>query len=357
MEKNYDEYSPEDTPASRGDKLKTRAIQITSAAVLALSLACVGAKDFIVDGYYNWRGSQISTRDIPWIGVYLPNFGDLTTIRNFEKDVDAPMDIISWYEKWNKPISEQKLSETCNSGHIPQITWESWSGAGVNDETYKLDEIASGKHDEFIQSELTKITQICKGEVFIRFDHEMNSIPGKRYWYPWQGDPKAYTAAWRHIVDMGRKISPNLKWVWCPVHLDDTEKYDVENYWPGDEYVDYTALTLLNFWQATPKPDYEFTWRSFRELYRPQRGRLLSFAKPVIIAEVATGEGVDSNGRYSKAEWIRDMFKYLPPEIDGVVWFNNEQAREHPDMKWTLDSSPEAKKAFSDSIKNIRQKP
>jgi beta-mannanase len=342
---------------ARREHIRNKVFQVSAAVLLTVSLGYFGLKDFLIDEYLNFRGRQVSIREIPAIGIFLPQFGDTTTIQNFESQVGSEMEIISWYEKFSQPISEKKLHAVCDTGHTPQITYEPWSGEGITDDSHSLEKIAAGNDDELLRTEFRKITQICPGQdVLIRFAHEMNTLPGRKLWYPWQGDPKNYIAAWTRVDEIANEINPDhLKMVWGPVNLNDRENYDGDSYWPGSEHVDRVALTLLNFWQANEKQGFNFNWRTFRELYRRQRRELLSYGKPVIISETATGEGPFLG---SKAQWIDEMFSYImrTPEIDGVVWFNNESAREHPDMKWKLESSQAAFNAFSKGIKRIRER-
>lgn len=281
------------------------------------------------------------------VGAFLPNFPPERNLEGFENQVGRRLDIISWFQNWDQEPITNKLGISCRRGVIPLITWESWSGRIDGGYPYPLAEIAEGQYDQLIQDQLRLIGQTCTGTILIRFDHEMNTPQGEVDWYPWQGDPESYVAAWQHVVNIGRQVAPNIKWVWAPAWGNE----DAILYWPGDEYVDYVGLTVLNFWRKELDLRINWwKWRSFAELYEPQRPYLLAFQKPIIIAEVATGEGPAPN---DKANWIRQMFEDIQnnyPEIAVVAWFNAPHAREFTDILWSVDSSPQSLEAFRNAL-------
>ncbi len=76
--------------------------------------------------------------------------------------------------------------------------------------------------------------------ILIRFGHEMD-LGGN---YPWAGQaPDEYVAAYRHFVDLFRSNDVNnVLWVWSPAGT-----LEAPDYYPGDDYVDYAGLTILQF--------------------------------------------------------------------------------------------------------------
>jgi len=280
------------------------------------------------------------------VGAFLPDFPPERNLNGFEEKINRQLDIVTWFQNWNQPAVSNKLQIACRRGIIPLITWESWSGRKAGGIPYDLAEIAAGDYDRIIRSQLKDIGSTCSGTVLIRFNHEMNTKPGVISWYPWQGDPDNYIAAWQRVVGIGRVVAPNIKWIWSPAW----GNADALLYYPGEEYVDYVGLTVLNFWrnEFDLRPKW-WRWRSFEELYQPQREYLLSFGKPVIFVEVATGEGSSSD---DKAMWIAEMFQYVRSceEVVALVWFNKDHAREFEDIKWPLESSPQSLEAFRRAV-------
>lgn len=287
------------------------------------------------------------------VGIYLPDFPPRENLTRFEEQVQGRMDLISWYQHWSHDPVSNKLKHVCGEGRIPIITWESWNGRGKDGgNPYPLPEIAHGEHNQFIEAYLQAMGQACKeGEIWIRFDHEMNTSPGRVYWYPWQGDPEAYVSAWRQVIDIGHEVAPNIKWIWAPAWGNE----DAFLYYPGDGYVDFIGLTINQYWRSKLDLRLEkWVWRSWGEMYEANRQVVLTFGKPIVVAEAATGEGPGSD---SKANWIREFLASRAnyPEIVGVVWFNAQRAREFEDIEFPLTSSPQALEAFSEGIRALRE--
>lgn len=331
---------------------KSRGPRFAASLLLATTIGGVVFKDYLTDAFLDMRALQIVQREQIFAGIFEPN----GKFQDFERNVGVNLDMYAWYEKWSQPISDNKLRIACETGKTPHITWESWSGGGKDDNSFPLKEIAAGTFDGLVVSELTKIRTIC-GEkpVFMRFDHEMNTRE-RSVWYPWQGDPEAYIAAWQRVVGLSREVAPNIQWVWGPVHLDNPERYEVGAYYPGDEYVDVLGTTIHNFYPGNPNIGRSIPWESFEDLYSPQRAAILNFGKPVIISETATGEGRKTD---DKARWIQEMATYIvgSPEIIGVAYFNNDASREYPAVRFELDSTPQARYAFIQSVGVLQEQP
>ena len=98
--------------------------------------------------------------------------------------------------------------------------------------------------------------------------------------------PARYVAAYRHIVDLMRaEGADNLQWVWHVNWLDEPEaKWNrFENYYPGDDYCDWVALSAYG--PLTPRA-VDGT-ESFRFKMQTAYPRLTKLApgKPIVIAE------------------------------------------------------------------------
>jgi mannan endo-1,4-beta-mannosidase len=85
-----------------------------------------------------------------------------------------------------------------------------------------------------------------KSNLCLYLGHEMNGN-----WYPWSlgSTPTEYILAWRHVYDIfsNKSLDPTrLQWVWC-VNNEDFGNYTAENYWVGDNYVDWIGIDGYNF--------------------------------------------------------------------------------------------------------------
>lgn len=260
------------------------------------------------------------------------------TVNAVESALGTKVDMVGWFQKWDEPFTNDKLKAFCTEDYLPEITWEAWHGT-VADNPYPLSAIASGQFDALITTRMQELAETCgPNKVIIRFNHEMDTKPGKVEWYPWQGNPPEYIAAWQHVVALSRSINPNVKWLWSPNRgTDYTPKY-----YPGDEWVDYVGLTLNNPYEPGKKRE------SFAAFYGAQQKVIESFNKPLLISETASNEAHPG----FRAQWVSGMFAYLKtnPRILAVVWFDTlaPQSRKHIDYR--ISSTPESVDAFRQAL-------
>ena len=241
------------------------------------------------------------------VGVYM---NEMAEFRNFR----LRPDILGWFENWYGNTMSNKLN-VCAAVQfaIPMITWQP--------NNIPLREIADGEHDAYIINYLNTLTENAPDiDILLRFAHEMELRPKyKISWYSWQAerDPEAYIAAWRHIVDLGHQINPNIKWVWAPNKIDEY----AAPFYPGDEYVDYIGVTM----NMRETNDLYFFYRTFEEYYKTEgiKKQIEKYDKKVIVCEVAYS-GSDQD---TKQFFIRSVFDYLlkDPNLAGVVFFNTNK--------------------------------
>lgn len=279
--------------------------------------------------------SPICQSDCVQVGVALEDFpGSFDAITNFGQLSGRMPDIVAFFQAWGDDDREFKdwLPRLDELGLDPLITWEPWRRSEfINQSDYTVESIIAGNHDDYIDT-WARAAAAYGDTIYLRFAHEMNTPPGKAYWYPWQGNPEQYIAMWRHVHDRFVAAgATNVQWVWSVAWMND----DAQLYYPGDNYVDWVAMTVLNF--GAIKDD--STWRTFAELYGLQHSRAVSYGKPVMISELSSSEtGGD------KGQWIADIGPALHqfPEIRAFVWLNYSESREYTSINWRVDSSPEA---------------
>jgi hypothetical protein len=181
-----------------------------------------------------------------------------------------------------------------------------------------LDTIISGKCDDYITG-FAKALKARPERFLLRFAHEMNIADSS--WWPGHFGQKAdkYVQMWRHVFDVFNSVQvSNVEWVWSPNYASHPDKSwnDLNNYYPGDNYLDWIGLSGYN-WASSRNA----AWDSFDYLYDDVLHELAcNYPKPQIIAEVGSVEGGGS-----KTDWITDAYQKIPqyPFLRMVVWFND----------------------------------
>ena len=103
---------------------------------------------------------------------------------------------------------------------------------------------ASGSIDAhwstFLNNLKTKWNRIPRGDICIRFAHEMNGN-----WYPWSvsaGDINNFKNAWIRFYNLKQSIFPAAKLVFGTNGTTVGQSYDWRTLWPGDQYVDIYSV-------------------------------------------------------------------------------------------------------------------
>ncbi len=286
------------------------------------------------------------------LGAYLNNtpYDDFEATNRFERLVNHKMYYALWFQSWgdsDKEFSVQWVREAAAQGFVPVITWEPWKRNFASPTTeqpnYSFASITAGNHDEYIRS-WARGAKTVGVPIILRFAHEQSTQPGTKSWYPWQGDPEGFKAAYRYILNIFRKEgTTNVKFLWSAMWLDSDW---VSAYYPGDDAVNLVGTTVLN--HGTVPTLWWVKWHSFDELFAGQYQTALQWGKPIILAELATAE---QGG--NKAVWLQSCFSDLQtkyPLVEGVLLFEVTSDREWPDINWSVVSSEESLTAFQQVI-------
>lgn len=192
-------------------------------------------------------------------------------------------------------------------GGAVQIGWEP---------QYGLDRV---KDDEYVRS-FARQARESGIPIFLRYASEMNGA-----WVPWFDEPAIYIEKFRLVSRIMKEEAPNVVMVWSPNFWPaDT----IDDYYPGDEYVDWVGFSLY----ASPYFDgkEDFTQNQidfFRPLYEKYSH------KPIMISEGAVSHYYrPTNTSYAKwAEGqLGNMYGFLPrmfPQVKAITYFNMSKAR------------------------------
>ena len=321
-------------------------------------------KPFNINNLANYFFGENKTQGGFYTGVYFPEFDknwSLKPVNDLEKSFSTSFDIVSFYAAWGpksvEQFPEKFLKEIIAKGAIPMITWEPWSSTFPEHESDPLlnnnigicQAIVNGKFDNYLKEYSLKIRNF--GEpVFIRFAHEPDNPA-----YPWStsggNTAKDFIAAWKYVFTFFEKNGvSNVAWVWSPWDADNVLKY-----YPGKNYVHWVAITSLNFGDAGGR------WVSFERLYESFRSQLLTFKKPVMLAEFGstTYGGDQSEWIIAALKQIKDKYK----EIRSVVFFNSSQDKNWPPnstvknpptyINWTFEDTSSVHPGIREMFRDI----
>lgn len=285
------------------------------------------------------------------LGIFHPpedtGWVDLEDINALEARSDINFDIISVYMAWGEENMEnfpqQLLENIAVKNAVPMITWEPWSSdfsfdtenSDFSQNRRTLKYIHEGYFDDYITGFADKLAAYNR-PVFLRFAHEFNN-PG----YPWSAEggntPADFKAAWKHVHKILRERgATEVMLVWNP-----WDSQGMEQYYPGDQYVDWVGLTILNYQELNSNGKEIF----FEDLYLPFRENLYWFTrKPVMLAEFGS-----LNLKGNQQEWLQDAMTKISndyAEIGAVVIFNSAYDNnipknnwyDQPYLDWTTDS-------------------
>ncbi len=270
------------------------------------------------------------------IGAWVGTQPTETEIVKYQEIQQRKLEIVHQFVNWSTNFDWVKpyADAVYKNGSILMITWEPWE--------YNTVDIKNGKADAY----LTKMAQDIKSygkEIWLRPLHEANGN-----WYPWAigytgkiNTNETYIAAFRHVVDVFRNNGvSNVKWVYnvnCSNVGDGTSYLD---YYPGDNYVDYTSVDGYN-WGTTQS--WGSVWQTFDQIFSQSYNALKTINKPIIIAEWASTEvGGD------KAKWITESFNTIKtsyPKIFAALWFS-----ENKETDWRINSSNSSLESYRKAI-------
>ena len=261
-----------------------------------------------------------------------------------------PAATCSWIRELKKiPYVRLMLRSNVDQGHPEKI--------------FSLQKIIAGDFDVDLRA-WARDAKNFTSPILIEWGTEPNGN-----WFSWNGKwnggakegPGRYVAAYRHIVDlMSAEGADNLQWVWHVNWLDEPERTwnRFENYFPGENYCDWVALSAYGPTTPTMHDGTESFAFKIREAY----ARLTRIApgKPMIIAEF----GCDLHNRHvNAAHWaktaLEDLFSNHWPAVMGFCWWNegwqNDDIKKH-DTDMIILHDPDVTGVFRDELANHSDK-
>jgi hypothetical protein len=290
-------------------------------------------------------GDQMTGEAAPW---------DMAPVSRFERIAGKGLSLIEFASPFAECGSTgcvmtrfptTPLDNVRRYGAIPVFSWNSTaSPPSIDQPDFNLGTLISGRYDTYIREFATKAKE-WGHPFFLRFNWEMNG-----FWFPWSegvngNTPGQYVAAWRHVHDIFTAVGArNATWVWCPNIDLSGALIPLGQVYPGDDYVDWTALDGFNWGDRHGSPG----WQTFNQVFHRTYRRIVTKvapSKPMMLAEVAS-----TNKGGNKPAWIKDMFgkiRHKYRKIRGVIWYDVDDRG----TNWPIERSKKAGNAFRAGVK------
>ena len=271
-------------------------------------------------------------------------------LASYEEQVGKSAAWVYFSHEWSKSRAFPVETATWirNVGSIPfiRLMLRSREEQNFAEPFFTLDRIVRGDFDGDLRA-WARAAREFASPLLVEYGTEVNGR-----WFPWNGvwngggssrgygdptladGPERFRDAYRHIVRIMREEGANnVTWVFHVNNRDipDESWNRMEQYYPGDEWVDWIGVSVYG--AQTPLDD---EWPEFREAMDEAYPRLaaLSASKPIVLLEFGVTAGHEDGDQAAWADKaLRDLVALRWPRIIGFSWWNeawqNDDNRAH----------------------------
>lgn len=292
---------------------------------------------FLVNLSYASKKNRNSEKYIPKDGYTLLFAGQNN--KDFDEFVEINKEVPTGFMIYTSLTDLDGLDDNVDVGNgdvSGKYLLEKYKGSAIQIGLYlvnSLDKVINGSLDEHIEY-LADWIKEKKVPVYLRIGYEFD-FPENNY------DSELYKKAYVYIVDKFTKQKvKNVSYVWHSYAAFNPQ--GIERYYPGDDYVDWCAITYFA---------------------NPQWIPMVNFAKqhnkPLMIAECSPTLGSDLK-QEDKIKWYKTLFKFIENKNIKALCYINANWDEQPmfaQYNWgncKLNVSEEIEKFWLENIKNER---
>jgi hypothetical protein len=263
-----------------------------------------------------WQGALDSTyvyeysgtKFVPPAGKSLYIFGQDTAVISDYIDItqSAPLPA-GWSTYWGIPDSTG-ITEVTSTEHSSQFGYQNhaWLHEKINDHAIihtamwmvgkwnVSSDTYNGKFDDVIRVFGTWAKSTNR-PIYLRIGYEFDGPHNEL-------EPEAYVKAYRHVVNTLREMEVNnIAYVWHSVAAPTWQGYSIEQWYPGDDYVDWFAVSLFGHLYQNMVNSYVLDMLDMAKTHQ----------KPVMIAEAAPIHGFSASGTTDWDAWFANYFGFI----------------------------------------------
>ncbi len=240
----------------------------------------------------------------------------------FEKLAGKKVAMVLWYQGMSRDrkfaevqaYRSRDLAENHTGQRFMSLGWLPAKGT-------RLDDIANGKFDDYFFEYFSdamndRVTQGDHTPLWFRPMNEFNA-----FWVNWGLDPVNFRKAWRRIYNIAEQTGAAERhvFVWSPNHRSypDEAWNKMENYYPGDQYVDWVGVSAYPpSRQYVESDDARYVTDRCKEVNAKYGDR-----KPMMIAEGGYDTKID------RSKWVREWFAFQKtyPNFKSMIWENHHE--------------------------------
>lgn len=242
-------------------------------------------------------------------------------MKTFAQTAGRKPNLALYYSGWRQSFESSFATTAWSHGAVVDVDMDP-TGVSVKS-------IANGQWDTYLKGFASAVRGF-RHPVVISFGHEMNG-----QWYSWgwkHTSPRVFVNAWRHIVNVFRKVgADNVTWMWT-VNWITLDEGPIKDWWPGSSYVTWTAIDGY----------YYLTSDTFKSKFGPTIAAIRKFSKkPILIGETAIGPVAGQAAKMS------DLFGGVRHYgLLGFIWYDVNRSGSIYKQAWRIEGHPAAEAAF-----------
>jgi mannan endo-1,4-beta-mannosidase len=308
---------PETRPGGHRKALRPRKRHRRTIFVTVAILALIAIGTTLILNHTSARRAAGAGGTVPYLGVFEPDapesFADIDQLAHA---IGRQPNLVSYYSHWLEPFQSGFATSAEDRGDTAVVQ--------IAPGNYSLKSIASGRYDSYLRSYAGAV-KAFGAHLILSFGHEMNGS-----WYSWgyrHASPRAFVAAWRHIVTVFRaQGARNLTWLWTVNIIGKPNLIPAPGpWWPGKAYVNWVGIDGYFWYKAA----------EFNTVFAPTIVYVRQLTHdPILIAETGAEPAV---GQASK---INDLFGGARTfGLLGFIWFDDDSvsaAKPGEALNWRL---------------------